>query len=99
MIPDTEGKKQAARDRSKDMNMEESTPSNVSPTNPPPVYFKMSSLPSELDIIQDTMISEATFSNKRPPPAHDEAPLTRGQPNHPSYTNPPWQMMMLSPSR
>lgn len=98
MIPDTEGKKQAARERSKDTNMEGPTPSNVSPTNPPPAD-KMSSLPSALDIIQDTMISEATFSNKRPPPAHDKAPLRRGQPNHPSYTSPPWQMMMLSPSR
>ena len=76
MIPDTEGKKQAARERSKDTNMEGPTPSNVSPTNPPPAD-KMSSLPSALDIIQDTMISEATFSNKRPPPAHDEVPLLK----------------------
>ena len=73
-----EDKKQATRDRGIDMDMEGLTPSNVVLTPPPPVTFETSSLPSEPGTSQNKMLaSEATFSNKRSPPAHDEAPLLK----------------------
>jgi hypothetical protein len=77
-ILDMEEKKQTTRDRGVDTDMEGLTRSNVVLTHPPPVTFETSSLHSEPGISQNKMLaSEATFSNKRSPPAHDEAPLLK----------------------
>ena len=59
---DMEEKKQATRDRGIDTGMEGLTPSNVVLTNPPPVTFETSSLPSEPGTSQNNILASEIFA-------------------------------------